>query len=132
MTDTSRDPKTDHEIARLAYARWESEGRPDGRDKQHWAEAEAAVGGGPENLPENQERLLPGEAERLPGERLEPGAADPEDGRPAAKRRSAHLTVGGSAPSRSVDAPSRPPAPSPRAPLRPRRSPVRSDRLPRG
>jgi len=34
--DTSR---TD-EIARVAYAIWEGEGRPDGRDHEHWTKAQ--------------------------------------------------------------------------------------------
>ncbi len=31
------------EIARLAYAIWEREGRPQGRDHQHWLAAEAEL-----------------------------------------------------------------------------------------
>jgi hypothetical protein len=30
----------ENEVARLAYAIWEQEGRPHGRDQQHWQEAE--------------------------------------------------------------------------------------------
>jgi Protein of unknown function (DUF2934) len=32
--------------AELAYRIWESEGRPHGRDQEHWARAEAEVNGG--------------------------------------------------------------------------------------
>src|SRR5947209_5474875 len=31
------------EIRRIAFAIWESEGQPEGRDKEHWAQAEAEV-----------------------------------------------------------------------------------------
>lgn len=37
--DTSR---TD-EIARVAYAIWEDEGRPDGRDHEHWTKAQRLI-----------------------------------------------------------------------------------------
>lgn len=43
-------PDTD-DIARLAYAIWEQEGRPLGRDQQHWLEAERLLTATPVKLP---------------------------------------------------------------------------------
>jgi hypothetical protein len=36
---------TGEEIAALAYSIWEKEGRPDGRDVEHWLQAELQVRG---------------------------------------------------------------------------------------
>lgn len=36
---------SEHEISRRAYEKWESEGRPHGRDKDHWHEAERELAG---------------------------------------------------------------------------------------
>jgi len=44
-TETEK-PKTEPtalEIARCAYAIWEQEGRPEGRQVAHWLEAEAQI-----------------------------------------------------------------------------------------
>lgn len=35
------------ELRRRAYRIWEDEGRPDGRDREHWARAEEEVGRAP-------------------------------------------------------------------------------------
>jgi hypothetical protein len=40
----ARDP-VDEAIRRRAYEIWESEGRPDGRDREHWSRAQSEVGG---------------------------------------------------------------------------------------
>jgi hypothetical protein len=40
MSDSSARPATPAEIARLAHAIWEAEGRPHGRDREHWERAE--------------------------------------------------------------------------------------------
>jgi len=37
-------PETDRQIAERAYALWEKEGRPHGRDVEHWSQAEHDVG----------------------------------------------------------------------------------------
>ena len=58
MTTTPRDPDTEGQIASRAHAIWEEEGRPDGRDREHWARAEREVLDVAEDLPE---RLYPGE-----------------------------------------------------------------------
>ena len=58
------DPSRERQIAERAHARWEAEGRPDGRDKEHWSQAEAELG--PAQLPEHS----------APGEAPEPGATD--------------------------------------------------------
>jgi hypothetical protein len=39
------------EIARRAYALWEEEGRPDGRDLDHWWRAAAEIGSVPSSAP---------------------------------------------------------------------------------
>ena len=36
---------THDEIAKLSYSIWEHEGRPSGRDSEHWALAQAALTG---------------------------------------------------------------------------------------
>jgi hypothetical protein len=40
MTTKVTDGISGDEIARLAYLKWESEGRPAGRSLQHWLDAE--------------------------------------------------------------------------------------------
>lgn len=73
---------TDRErlIAERAYGLWEEEGRPDGRDKQHWSQAEAelepeeAADAGPAQLNEHY----------APGESAVPGSAGPSTGLPDA------------------------------------------------
>jgi hypothetical protein len=39
MTMIARSPDADEEVARRAYALWEAEGRPQGRDRDHWERA---------------------------------------------------------------------------------------------
>jgi Protein of unknown function (DUF2934) len=46
MTALSATPATDEEISLIAYEIWESEGRPDGRDQEHWFLAKELVAGG--------------------------------------------------------------------------------------
>ncbi len=58
------DPSRERQIAERAHARWEAEGRRDGRDKERWSQAEAELG--PAQLPEHS----------APGEAPEPGAPD--------------------------------------------------------
>jgi hypothetical protein len=71
MTDSDRE----QEIARRAYALWEEEGRPEGREKEHWTRAEAEVApGGAAELPEHQ---APGE-EPVAGDAGSAAAAMPE------------------------------------------------------
>lgn len=41
------DPPTDESIASLAYLFWEKEGRPAGRDVDHWLQAEVQLRSGP-------------------------------------------------------------------------------------
>ena len=43
MTASTGKSKTDAEIARLAYSIWEAEGRPEGRDHEHWLRAKELV-----------------------------------------------------------------------------------------
>ena len=49
---------TEEQIASRAHALWEEEGRPEGRDKEHWTRAEREVLDVADDLPE---RLYPGE-----------------------------------------------------------------------
>jgi hypothetical protein len=41
--DTTMNPITEDQIARCAYDIWEREGRPCGRDLEHWLQAEALL-----------------------------------------------------------------------------------------
>jgi Protein of unknown function (DUF2934) len=94
MTDSSRD----RQIAERAHAKWEAEGCPDGRDKDHWLQAEAEVGPaaetGPAQMPEH---AAPGEAREpgapdagsdLPEALAQPGEGVPDPADPAASQRS--------------------------------------------
>jgi hypothetical protein len=54
----ARVPTKDEQVALRAHEIWEAEGRPDGRDKEHWAQAEREVQVVGDELPE---RLVPGE-----------------------------------------------------------------------
>ena len=46
MTAFTGTPATDPDVARLAYEIWEAEGRPDGRDQEHWFRAKKIIEGG--------------------------------------------------------------------------------------
>ncbi len=64
-------PATDEaQIARVAHSLWEAEGRPDGRDKEHWSRAERLLAGRAENPPEKPSAPGPSRAET-------PGPRDP-------------------------------------------------------
>jgi len=53
MTASPSTPATDADVARLAYAIWEAEGRPEARDEEHWFRAKELVeGGSPESDPD--------------------------------------------------------------------------------
>ena len=41
----------DERVRSRAYELWEKEGRPEGRDKEHWSQAETESGDGAENEP---------------------------------------------------------------------------------
>jgi hypothetical protein len=85
-------------IAERAYALWEAEGRPEGRDKEHWSRAEAEDDPGPGEVApgaaELPERYAPGEGEEADaglsdalaqeGEGA-PGPAAREEAEPAAQ-----------------------------------------------
>jgi hypothetical protein len=43
MTSIARNPDVDREVARRAYEIWEEDGRPEGRDHDHWVRAEQDV-----------------------------------------------------------------------------------------
>jgi hypothetical protein len=42
-TSSPTDEPTSEEIAAAAHAIWEQEGRPDGRELEHWLKAEAVM-----------------------------------------------------------------------------------------
>ena len=42
-TTCAAGPPTNEQIAALAYCIWEQEGRPEGRDLEHWRTAEAQL-----------------------------------------------------------------------------------------
>jgi hypothetical protein len=92
--DPARSPETDREIARRAYALWEKEGRPHGRDRDHWARAEHEVGAERETAPAPaaqkpaRPRKAPAEAAlaaKKPARKAAPAAEAPQ---PARKRSS--------------------------------------------
>ena len=45
MTASNATPTTEAEISARAYAIWDSEGRPDGRDREHWFRAKEQLAG---------------------------------------------------------------------------------------
>lgn len=45
MTASNLTPAGEEEISARAYEFWESEGRPEGRDQEHWYRARALVAG---------------------------------------------------------------------------------------
>jgi len=97
MTEQSRDPAIDSEIARRAHDIWEKEGRPHGRDQAHWSQAETEV------LAGLADHVLPGEVATLgdpvtPDQGVEPSATEPltkapARRKPAAKRSAAATKV---------------------------------------
>jgi hypothetical protein len=70
MTPPARTPETDR-IAARAYALWEEEGRPHGRDEQHWQRAESEVSGtgasaaAPTNAPTKKPRARKADAPKV-------------------------------------------------------------------
>jgi hypothetical protein len=92
-------PDDPEDIRRRAHAIWEAEGRPDGREKEHWAQAEAAGGSAEAEAPSYGEAEQPGpghppegtgvgEAAKQAGEgNPRPSADDPRQrSQPAARR----------------------------------------------
>jgi hypothetical protein len=58
-------PATEDEIARLAHEIWKAEGRPQGRDLEHWRRAQAILAGtepatGPGGAPYAEAPEMPG------------------------------------------------------------------------
>ncbi len=95
MRKPSRDPAIESDIARRAHELWEKEGRPHGRDHEHWTQAESQV--------------LSGLADHtIPGENAAPDASVTSDQEPAsapakkpAKPRARKAVVKGSAATKS-------------------------------
>lgn len=63
MTENRND-----EIRRRAHQIWEDEGRPEGKDGEHWERASREVGGAARD--KSQERVLGGAAEGSKTERI--------------------------------------------------------------
>jgi hypothetical protein len=102
------------EVARVAYAIWEAEGRPEGRDQEHWARAERMLDEGtayadypsarsgpskaetpgprdPAPLPATGEEgfvTVPSEENAAPGALAENPATPPSGGKAAPRRQS--------------------------------------------
>lgn len=75
---------TEQQIRELAYAIWEEEGRPDGRDQEHYFRAKVLL--------EQKERPLVEVTSSLSGMRLEAASPTPELEAPAKKRRTTTTT----------------------------------------
>ena len=71
MTAAPSNSPRDKEIARRAYAIWEQEGRPEGRERDHWSQAERELGAPGDDGSDQTEHYA---QEELP----EPGAPDPD------------------------------------------------------
>ncbi len=71
-------------IRRRAYAIWEEEGRPEGRDEEHWAraEAEAGVGAGEAGELSYGEIEQPGAGHPAPDSGLEEASEQAGEGAP--------------------------------------------------
>jgi hypothetical protein len=59
------DKKSEADIARRAYEIWERQGRPHGRDFDHWLEAERQEGGDEAAQPESREMRSPEPSEQI-------------------------------------------------------------------
>jgi hypothetical protein len=46
MSTSGNDPDDESDVSRLAYEIWESEGKPEGRDHEHWERAKELVAAG--------------------------------------------------------------------------------------
>ncbi len=57
----------DTEVARLAHSIWESEGRPHGRDHEHWDRAREMLARGETTLPDAPRQVQPGFEDAAPG-----------------------------------------------------------------
>lgn len=62
-------------LRQRAYAIWESEGRPDGREHAHWAQAERELAA--DHMPEEQPALAAATAETSPVKKPRKRAATP-------------------------------------------------------
>jgi hypothetical protein len=68
-------------IRRRAYEIWEAEGRPEGRDREHWARAEAETGGAAGELSYGEVEQ-PGAGRPAPGSGLEEASDQAGEGAP--------------------------------------------------
>jgi hypothetical protein len=77
MDDSTGRPAAEADIARLAHALWEAEGRPDGRDREHWRRArEMLESGEAEARSDAEAREAAGHAPRP----VQPGFEDARPG----------------------------------------------------
>jgi hypothetical protein len=78
MTTPSDTPPHDY-IARVARAIWETEGRPDGHDLEHWMRAKQLIEDGRAES-EYPEATAPGDADDRAPRRVQPGFEDAAPG----------------------------------------------------
>jgi hypothetical protein len=79
--DSERSGK-DQEIARRAQEIWEREGRPEGRDKEHWEQAEQELAGPGRPAEDYGGGEMPGTGKPEPGTGLLEAEAQAGEGRP--------------------------------------------------
>jgi len=66
MTSSHDAPEAD-EIARVAHSLWEAEGRPEGRDHEHWMQAKRLIEEGRAEAEGAPRPVQPGFADASPG-----------------------------------------------------------------
>jgi len=71
---------SDERIRRRAYEIWEREGRPHGRDEEHWRQAEAELAGGAPGVPRTGRVGRQKAAAAEGGGAHEQAAGDPDGG----------------------------------------------------
>ena len=66
----------EHKIRKLAHALWEADGRPDGREKDHWHEAERQIATEEAGDPAAKPAKALGKKPAAVAEKSPPGAAE--------------------------------------------------------
>jgi hypothetical protein len=87
MTSLARTQDLDREVARRAYEIWEDEGRPEGRDREHWARAEQAVRADSAAAPADKAATAPAKRRAPRTKAAAPAAAAPAPARKPARRK---------------------------------------------
>lgn len=110
---TTETTHSEAEIARVAHQIWEDEGRPEGRDREHWRQACERLGvqadpahaprpvqpgfedAAPGMVPRAKEELAPGELSEEPGGRFAQQLADAPDSAESPPRNPAPIPPAG-------------------------------------